>query len=68
MFKELEVIDTTAFFQRTNEDTFDPLGDGWWLQGYNKKHYPIPVNTKIFLKGILPEKFKNFLKQRLNLK
>jgi len=68
MFKELEVIDTTAFFQRTNEDTFDPLGDGWWLQGYNKKHYPIPVNLKIFLKGILPEKLKNILKQRPNLK
>jgi len=65
MFKELEVIDTTAFFQRTNAETFDPFGDGWWLQGYNKKHYPKPINPKIFLKGILPERLKNFVKRKL---
>ena len=65
MFKELEVIDTTAFFQRTNAETFDPLGDGWWLQGYNKKHYPVPISLKIFLKGLLPDRFKHFLKQKL---
>jgi len=30
------VIGTTAFFRRTEAPPFDPLGDGWWLQGYNK--------------------------------
>lgn len=65
MFKELEVIDTTAFFQRTNAETFNQLGDGWWLQGYNKKHYPVPINLGIYIKGILPESFKSFLKQRI---
>lgn len=66
MFVELEVIDATAFFRRTDAKTFDPYGDGWWLQGYNKKHYPIPVNFKIFLKGILPESIKSFLKKKLS--
>lgn len=32
-----EVVDNTAFFRRTNAPLFDPLGDGWWLQGYNKR-------------------------------
>lgn len=64
MFEELEVIDTTAFFRRTNIEIFDPLGDGWWLQGYNKKHYPVPINLKIFLKGILPESIKTFIKKK----
>ncbi|MEO8272561.1 MAG: class I SAM-dependent methyltransferase [Chloroflexota bacterium] len=31
-----EVIGTTAFFRRTNAPTFDTLGDGWSLQGYNE--------------------------------
>ena len=34
-----EVVGTTAFFQRTDAETFDPLGDGWWLQGYNEQAY-----------------------------
>ncbi|MHA3024412.1 class I SAM-dependent methyltransferase [Mycobacterium sp. BMJ-28] len=29
------VVDQTAFFTRTDAPTFDPVGDGWWLQGYN---------------------------------
>lgn len=32
-----EVIGTTAFFRRTASPQFDPLGDGWWLQGYNQR-------------------------------
>ena len=64
MFKELEVIDTTAFFQRTKAKTFDPLGDGWWLQGYNKNHYPVPINMKILIKKLLPNKIKHLMKQK----
>jgi hypothetical protein len=41
MFRLLEVVDTTAFFVRTNAPTFDPLGDGWWLQPYNKRRFPV---------------------------
>lgn len=64
MFEEIEVIDTTAFFSRTEKKTFDPYGDGWWSQGYNKKNYPIPVNFKVFFKGLLPEQIKSFLKKK----
>jgi hypothetical protein len=42
MFTLKEVIRTTAIFQRTSAPTFNPTGDGWSLQGYNRKvaaHY-----------------------------
>jgi hypothetical protein len=35
MFDLLEVVDNMAFFRRTEAPTLDPLGDNWWLQGYN---------------------------------
>jgi Methyltransferase domain len=41
MFRLLEVVDNTAFFVRTSTPTFDPYGDGWWLQQYNKRRFPI---------------------------
>ncbi len=37
MFDLLEVVDRTAFYRRTSAPVFDPLGDGWWLQAYNRK-------------------------------
>jgi hypothetical protein len=37
MFALDEVVQTTAFFTRTNAPTFDPLGDGWWQQNYNAR-------------------------------
>jgi hypothetical protein len=39
MWKHLEDVVSTAFFERTNAPLFDPQGDGWWLQGFNKKHF-----------------------------
>jgi hypothetical protein len=36
MFALDEIVDTTAFFTRTDAPTFCPIEDGWWLQGYNK--------------------------------
>ena len=36
MWRRNAVVDTTAFFTRTEAPTLDPLGDGWWLQGYNR--------------------------------
>jgi predicted O-methyltransferase YrrM len=39
MFMLLEVVGTTAFFQRTEAATFNPFGDGWWEQGYNRREY-----------------------------
>jgi len=43
MFDLLEVVHTTAFFRRTAHPTFDPLADGWWLQGYNRTVLPVPA-------------------------
>lgn len=37
MFERREIVETTAFFRRTDAPTFPPLGDGWWTQAYNKR-------------------------------
>jgi hypothetical protein len=37
MFELNETVQTTAFFTRTSAPTFDPLGDGWWQQNYNRR-------------------------------
>ncbi len=37
MFEFIEVVDRAAFFRRTAAPVFDPWGDGWWMQGYNKR-------------------------------
>jgi hypothetical protein len=37
MFTLDEVVQTTAFFTRTDAPVFDPLGDGWWTQHYNAR-------------------------------
>jgi hypothetical protein len=37
MFKMDNVVQTTAFFTRTDAATFDPLGDGWWQQNFNSR-------------------------------
>jgi hypothetical protein len=39
MFELDEVVQTTAFFTRTNAPAFDPFGDGWWQQNYNAKPF-----------------------------
>jgi hypothetical protein len=36
MFVLDEVVDTTAFFTRTDAPIFCPVGDSWWEQEYNK--------------------------------
>ena len=36
MFSLDEVVETTAFFTRTDAPTFSAIGDSWWEQGYNK--------------------------------
>jgi len=41
MFDFLGVASTTAFFRRNSATLFNPLGDGWWLQNYNRKRFPV---------------------------
>jgi hypothetical protein len=39
MFDLREVVENTAFFQRTSAPTFSPTGDGWWEQRYNMRAF-----------------------------
>ena len=39
MFDLQEVVETTAFFRRTDVPTFFPFGDGWQLQRYNQRAF-----------------------------
>jgi predicted O-methyltransferase YrrM len=41
MFDFLGVVCQTAVFCRNSTPLFDPVGDGWWIQNYNKKRFPI---------------------------
>ncbi len=37
MFEKVEFIGATAVFRRTDAPVFDPLGDGWWFQDFNRR-------------------------------
>lgn len=39
MFRPLEVIENTAFLERTNAPLINPKSDSWWLQGYNRAYH-----------------------------
>jgi hypothetical protein len=45
MFRFVETVDKSAFFVRRAAPLFDPFLDGLWLQGYNKKRFPIDDET-----------------------
>lgn len=40
MFRLIALETNTAFFLRTGAPTFDPMGDGWYLQKYNQARFP----------------------------
>jgi hypothetical protein len=64
MFHLDRFVKTTAFFQRTNAPIFPPTHDGWWTQGYNKKHFPtlrhVPLSE--WPRWITPSWIKNIIK------
>lgn len=37
MFRFHGFIDYTGVLSRTSTKFFDPAGDGWWLQNFNKR-------------------------------
>ena len=39
MWRHLEDIGFTAFFERADSPLFDPYGDGWWEQRYNARRF-----------------------------
>jgi hypothetical protein len=41
MFDFLGVASTTAFFRRNSSPLFNPIGDGWEQQNYNKSRFPV---------------------------
>jgi hypothetical protein len=47
MFELQEVVETTGFLRRTDAPTFPPTGDGWWMQGYNKRAFEVETAVPI---------------------
>ena len=45
MFRLIETVGKTAFFERTNAPTFSPVEDGWWMQKYNTRRFPVPYDN-----------------------
>ncbi len=66
MFCLIEVVHNTAFFRRTAKPTFDPYGDGWWLQNYNKERDRLKELIPDFLKAWVPKPIKRSIKDALN--
>jgi hypothetical protein len=54
MFRLDEVVETTAFFTRTEAPAFDPLGDGWIHQNYNARRL-LRYAWKDRLRGFAPQ-------------
>jgi hypothetical protein len=65
MFEFVGVTYATAFFRRTAAPAFDPLGDGWWLQNYNRKRFPIVDYDEGFLPARTPasEEFNDLMRR-----
>jgi len=49
MFDFVGVASTTAFFRRNSAPLFNPLGDGWWWQSYNRKRFPVRTFSHDFV-------------------
>jgi hypothetical protein len=47
MFREVECIGSTAVFRRTDAPVFDPFGDGWRLQDYNRRRADFSKNIHL---------------------
>jgi hypothetical protein len=41
MFEPIGRTGNLALFRRTSAPTFDPFGDGWKLQQYNRRRFPV---------------------------
>ena len=56
MFRLLEVVEKSALFERTAGPAFNPLGDGWELQRYNARRFPITAGLPLVerLKLLVP--------------
>jgi len=66
MFECLGTLGKTIFFKRTSATLFDPLGDGWWEQGYNKP-FLNKSNKLESIKAKIPESLFNRIPESLKL-
>ncbi len=66
MFDWLETVGKTAFFKRTSAPLFDPLGDGWWEQGFNKPFLD-KSNRLEAIKAKIPKSLFNLIPDSLKL-
>ena len=41
MFAFVRKVENIAIFRRTESPTFDPLGEAWEIQGYNRRRFPL---------------------------
>ena len=62
MFDLVEVVGSTAFFRRTAAPVFNPLGDGWPEQGYNKKPLPRYV-WRQSARSLIPSRLRSRLQR-----
>lgn len=58
MFDCLEAVESTAFFRRTSAPTFNPFGDDWWLQNYNRSRMPAEDSNYRFLPQFIQDSWK----------
>lgn len=63
MFVLLEVAGHTAFFRRTDSETFDRLFGNWFEQGYNARHFPLIERLKQRIPPRARERIKRVLRR-----
>jgi hypothetical protein len=73
MFHLEALVRTTAFLRRTDAPTFDPCGDGWWSQSYNKTRFPVIIpEMRLGVTGrlrlLLPPGAKRVLKRLFRIR
>jgi hypothetical protein len=70
MWDLVDVVGNTAFFRRTTAPTLNPLGDGWWLQGHNKRftfaHLRPDRRFVAWAKESTPEGVRRAVRRRLS--
>jgi len=74
MFRLIEVVQNTAFFARTESPLFDPYGDGWWVQEFNKRRFPFGFKRTTLRRfrgwvgSRLPDRLKRAIKRSMGEK
>ncbi len=61
MFRLDRVVSNTAFFIRTDAPTFDPYGDDWMAQPFNKRRFPMNQPPVQAMKNALKRRVKRWL-------